>query len=90
MYKYDGLLIHESHDDEGILEVIDNKGFRSLHFGSSPKQSSLLIADPNKLVLDYVRAMTSWLLFKPSLEDDALLIGLGGGSLAKHLSLIHI
>ena len=85
MYKYDGLLIHESHDDEGILEVIEHKGFRSLHFGSQPKQSSLFIADPNKLVLDYVRSMTSWLLFKPALEDNALLIGLGGGSLAKHL-----
>ncbi len=85
MYKYDGLLIHESHDDEGIIEVIDRKGVRSLHFGSHPRQSSMLLADPYKLELDYVRAMASWLLFKPALDDDALIIGLGGGSLTKHL-----
>ncbi len=85
MYKYDGLLIYQSHDDDGILEVIEEKGVRSLHFGSSPRQSSLLLSDPDKLELSYVRAMTSWLLFKPALEDEALLIGLGGGSLTKHL-----
>jgi len=85
MYKYEGLLIHESHDDEGIIEVIEHKGVRSLHFGSHPRQSSMLLTDPCKLELNYVRAMTSWLLFKPTLDDDALIVGLGGGSLTKHL-----
>lgn len=85
MYKYTGLLIHQSHDDDGILEVVEEKGVRSLHFGSEPRQSSLLLADPHKLELSYVRAMTSWLLFKPTLDDEALVIGLGGGSLTKHL-----
>jgi spermidine synthase len=84
MYRYEGRVIHESHDDDGILEVIDCDGVRSLHFGSSPRQSSMLLAEPDKLQLDYVRAMTSWLLFKPTL-DEALIIGLGGGSLTKHL-----
>lgn len=84
MYKYEGLLIHESHDDEGILEVIESKGVRSLHFGSHSRQSSMLLNDPCKLELSYVRAMTSWLLFKPTF-DDALIVGLGGGSLTKHL-----
>jgi spermidine synthase len=45
----------------------------------------MLLTDPYKLELDYVRAMTSWLLFKPTLDDDALIVGLGGGSLTKHL-----
>jgi len=85
MYKYEGLLIHESHDDEGIIEIIECKGVRSLHFGSHPRQSSMLLTDPCKLELNYVRAMTSWLLFKPALDDDALVVGLGGGSLTKHL-----
>ncbi|HSN23745.1 MAG TPA: spermine synthase, partial [Methylomicrobium sp.] len=57
----------------------------SLHFGSHPRQSSMLLTDPCKLELNYVRAMTSWLLFKPTLNDDALIVGLGGGSLTKHL-----
>jgi spermidine synthase len=85
MYKYEGLLIHESHDDDGILEVVEFKGVRSLHFGSHPRQSSMLLNEPYKLELNYVRAMTSWLLFKPTFEGDALIVGLGGGSLTKHL-----
>ncbi|MDD5322832.1 MAG: spermine synthase [Methylococcales bacterium] len=84
MYKYEGLLIHESHDDEGILEIVERNGVRSLHFGSDSRQSSMLLSDPHKLELDYVRAMTSWLLFKTTF-DDGLIIGLGGGSLTKHL-----
>ena len=84
MHKYDGRLIYESHDDEGILEIVERDGVRSLHFGSHPRQSSMLLSDPHKLELDYVRAMTSWLLFKTTI-DDVLIIGLGGGSLAKHL-----
>jgi spermidine synthase len=43
------------------------------------------LREPHKLELSYVRAMTSWLLFKPNWEDEALLVGLGGGSLTKHL-----
>jgi spermidine synthase len=85
MYKYNGLLIHQSHDDDGILEVIERGGIRSLHFGSPSRQSSMKIAEPYQLELDYARAMASWLLFKDTLEDDALIVGLGGGSLAKHL-----
>jgi spermidine synthase len=85
MYRYDGRVIYESHDDDGILEVVECDGVRSLHFGSSPRQSSMLLTEQDKLHLDYVRAMTSWMLFKPTLDDEALIIGLGGGSLTKHL-----
>jgi spermidine synthase len=85
MYKYDGLLIYQSHDDEGFIEVVEQQGIRSLHFGTSPKQSSMCLAEPYKLELSYVRAMSSWQLFKPDLTEEALLIGLGGGSLTKHL-----
>ena len=46
MYKYNGRLVHLSHDEEGILEVVEENGVRSLHFGSSPKQSSMLLAEP--------------------------------------------
>jgi spermidine synthase len=85
MYKYDGLLIYQSHDDDGVLEVVERHGVRSLHFGSSPCQSSISLREPHKLELSYVRAMTSWMLFKPYLDEEALLVGLGGGSLSKHL-----
>ncbi|WP_306305967.1 hypothetical protein [Methylomonas koyamae] len=44
MYKYEGLVIHQSHDDEGVIEVVENNGERALHFGSPARQSSMLIA----------------------------------------------
>lgn len=84
MYKYDGLVIYQNHDDEGILEVVEKNGVRSLHFGSTAKQSCIDQADPETLQLPYARAMVSWLLFKDSV-DKALVIGLGGGSLTRYL-----
>lgn len=85
MYKYNGLLVYQARDEHGLVEVVEEKGIRSLHFGTLPKQSSMAIATPNKLELSYVRAMTAWQLFKPDLEQEVLLIGLGGGSLTKYL-----
>lgn len=84
MRKSDGKLIYQSHDDEGILEIIEAEGLRSLYFGSDSRQSCMLLKDPDYLYIPYVRAMMSWNLFQESF-DNALMIGLGGGSLAKHL-----
>lgn len=84
MYKYNGLVIHESHDDDGILEIVERNGIRSLHFGTCSRQSSIQLDDPDKLILDYMRAMNGWLLFKETL-DEALIVGLGGGTLASYL-----
>ncbi len=82
MQRYGGELIYHGRDDEGVLEVVDTHGVRSLHFGTSPKQSALSLQNPNRPELAYVRAMLSALLF---VDDPAsvLLIGLGGGSLAR-------
>lgn len=85
MHKYDGQLIHQSFGDDGILEVIESNGMISLHFGTLPKQSTMRLDSPNTLQLPYVRAMSTWLLFKEPTIEDALLIGLGGGSLTRHL-----
>lgn len=84
MRKYDGIVIHRSVDRVGVLEVVDDRGIRSLHFGTNPKQSSMSISDPVRLELPYSRAMMSALLFNPS-PRKALLVGLGGGSLAKFM-----
>jgi len=84
MFRYDGLVIYQNHDDEGILEVIEKNGVRSLHFGSSNRQSSIAVSDPETLQLPYARAMMGWRLFKNNVQG-ALLIGLGGGSLARFL-----
>ncbi len=84
MYKYDGLVIHQSHDDEGIIEIVEKNGERALHFGSPARQSSMLLNEPNRLHSLYARAMMALLLFHDN-PRDVLLIGLGGGSIAKFL-----
>lgn len=84
MRKYHGKLIHKSRDEEGEIEVVEDPLYRSLHFGSDPKQSSMLLRDPLYLALAYTRAMATAVLFRNA-PARVLLIGLGGGSLAKFL-----
>ncbi|MFK5948517.1 MAG: spermine synthase [Methylococcales bacterium] len=84
MYKYDGLLVHQTYDEHGTIEVIDNKGERALHFGSHSRQSTMIIDDPNQLNSFYAQAMMGLLLFNDS-PKDILMIGLGGGTITKYL-----
>ncbi|MGQ0580225.1 MAG: polyamine aminopropyltransferase [Betaproteobacteria bacterium] len=85
--------IHRSADQEISVEVSEKDGIRSLHLGSQTVQSSMRLADPTELVLSYTRAMMAFLLFDPH-PQRILMIGLGGGSLAKfayrHLPSAHI
>jgi spermidine synthase len=55
---------------------------RTLHVGGGAIQSSMRLEDPYALALDYTRCMMAFLLFHPE-PREALMIGLGGGSLAK-------
>jgi len=84
MHKYDGLLIHNSHDEEGTIEIVDTKGVRALHFGSHSRQSSMLLEDPNQLHSLYARAIMGFLLFNEN-PENVLMIGLGGGTITKYL-----
>ncbi|MDD4914981.1 MAG: spermine synthase [Methylococcales bacterium] len=84
MYKYDGLLIYQSHDDQGIIEVVEQEGVRALHFGSHAQQSSMWLADPDRLHSLYARAMMAGLVFQDN-PREVLMIGLGGGTTAKFL-----
>lgn len=84
MQKSSGTLIHRRHDGEGILEVIDHTDLRSLYFGTSDLQSRMRLSDPSTLIVSYTRAMLTPLLFMER-PASILLLGLGGGSLAKFL-----
>ncbi len=84
MRKYCGNMVHKTRDELGEIEIVDDPVYRSLHFGSDSKQSSMLRSDPIQLTLAYTRAMSTALLFTES-QKRFLLIGLGGGSLAKFL-----
>lgn len=77
-------IIYQIEDENGSIEVKDYEGVRSLYFGSFAQQSAMSLKNPDALYLAYTKAMMSSLLFN-DIEDDVLLIGLGGGSLAKYL-----
>jgi spermidine synthase len=64
------------------IAVSEARGVRTLHVGGEAIQSSMRLEDPFALALDYTRCMMAFLLFHPE-PREALMIGLGGGSLAK-------
>ncbi|HEY2336222.1 MAG TPA: fused MFS/spermidine synthase [Burkholderiales bacterium] len=64
------------------VAVSDQHGYRTLHVGGEAIQSTMRLSDPWALALDYTRCMMAFLLFHPA-PREALMIGLGGGSLAK-------
>jgi len=64
------------------VAVSDARGVRTLHVGGEAIQSAMRLGDPFALYLDYTRCMMGFLLFHPE-PRRALMIGLGGGSLAK-------
>lgn len=64
--------------------VSEKFGVRTLHIGSDTVQSAMRIAKPHDLELAYTRSMMGFLLFKER-PARVLLVGLGGGSLAKFI-----
>jgi len=64
------------------IAVSDARGVRSLHVGGEAIQSAMRLGDPYALALDYTRCMMAFLLFHAE-PREALMVGLGGGSLAK-------
>jgi spermidine synthase len=69
------------------IEISEEAGVRSLHFGSDWVQGAMRVARPYALELEYTREMMAALLLRPRLDRPrrALLIGLGAGSLTKFL-----
>lgn len=67
--------------DEPFL--CERGGEVSLHFGMSALQSRMRRSDPARLVLDYTRALMSFVLLQPQ-PEHIVMIGLGGGSIAKY------
>lgn len=71
-------------EDAETAYVSERFGVRSLHIGSDTVQSAMRIAKPIDLELAYTRSMMAFLLFNPH-PSRVLLVGLGGGSLAKFI-----
>lgn len=66
------------------VEVTETRGIRQLHLGTGAIQSAMRVNRPWELELAYTRAMMGFLLFNPE-PAEVLMIGLGGGSLAKFM-----
>jgi spermidine synthase len=62
--------------------IVDNGRRRFLHFDFGAIQSAMEMSNPQGLALTYTRKMMAFLLFKRA-PKRILLLGLGGGSLAK-------
>jgi spermidine synthase len=62
--------------------IVDNRLRRFLHFDFDAVQSAMQLQHPDRLSLPYTRKMMAFLLFKRA-PARILLLGLGGGSLAK-------
>lgn len=62
--------------------IVDIRLRRFLHFDFDAAQSVMHLGDPDRLCLAYTRKMMAFLLFKRA-PERVLLLGLGGGSLAK-------
>jgi spermidine synthase len=62
--------------------VSRRNGRLTLEFVPGEVQSQMDLADPDRLVLAYARAMMCFTLFKPN-PAHIVMVGLGGGSLAK-------
>ncbi len=66
------------------VEVTESRGVRQLHLGTQAVQSAMRISRPWDLELAYTRAMMAFLLFRAG-PAEVLMVGLGGGSLAKFI-----
>lgn len=71
------------HKSEGKPFAFDHGDLRTLHFDGRFIQSAMLISQPDRLLLSYTQAMMGFLLFQRQ-PQHILMIGLGGGSLAKY------
>ena len=70
------------------IEIRENRGVRTLHFGSDWVQGAMRIARPWDLELVYTREMMAALLLSlgwPEMPKRILQIGLGAGSLTKFI-----
>lgn len=68
------------------IDISEKAGVRYLHFSSDWVQGAMRMQRPNALELPYTREMMAGLLLRePPWPRQALLIGLGAGSLAKFI-----
>ncbi|MBM3347948.1 MAG: methyltransferase domain-containing protein [Betaproteobacteria bacterium] len=73
---------------QAAVAVSEEGGVRFLHIGGDAVQSAMRLSTPDRLELHYTRVMMGFLLFHPK-PTRVLMIGLGGGSMARFLHQAH-
>ncbi|HSH72655.1 MAG TPA: polyamine aminopropyltransferase [Methylophilaceae bacterium] len=76
--------IHKGFTGEDSVDVSETDGVRALYLGSETMQSAMRVKAPYELELTYSRAMLLFLLFASNARQ-VLMVGLGGGSVAKYI-----
>ena len=79
---YKGELVFQRACCFGHVKVFANKKMRWMTFDNTDIQSVMLLKEPHKLSLNYLRTMMLFLLFHTQ-PKSLLLLGLGGGSLVR-------
>lgn len=85
--RYGGEIIHAERDEYGLIQIIDTKICRSLHFDSPVKQSRYFFQAPLNLAFEYQQVLEQKIAefsYKKPL-NSLLMLGVGGGSLASKL-----
>jgi spermidine synthase len=89
----DELVKRSRRDELARPYIFETQYERRMHFTNMATQSAMLFSDPDALISQYTRKMMAFLLFDPD-PQRIVMIGLGGGSLAKfcyrHLPRAHI
>jgi len=88
--KYDGVTIHSVRDEFGLIEVVENRITRKLYFDSPIEQSCIFKNAPMTLNFEYqekiIERIHAFALSKKTNQPiRALMLGLGGGTMAQHL-----
>ncbi|HUH86662.1 MAG TPA: fused MFS/spermidine synthase [Pusillimonas sp.] len=81
-------LIHEEPSQFAPVVVFDHNGERCMSFNTiddAGRQTCFRLSDPDKMVFEYTRMMTSALFAVPA-PNSVLVIGLGGGTLPTALA----
>jgi len=81
--QYKGKCIYSVKNDQHSIEVFENFRYRWLSFGSHYIQSIILKRKPHKPILKYI---PHYCFFVTPDDNNALLLGLGGGAVLHYLS----
>jgi spermidine synthase len=72
--------------DLPLATISEHGGVRFLHLDTPWVQGAMLIREPRVIVLEYVRRMMAWMLWRPSAEvtaGHAVQLGLGAASITR-------